>query len=85
MQDLVDAMTRDDPSRRPTIEQVVKRFARICASLSTSKLRSAVTLKDESVTVTTLQRAKQFIRTLLYVAHRRAAIPLPSYSSLPPY
>jgi hypothetical protein len=79
MQELVDAMTRGDPARRPTIEQVVKRFARICASLSTSKLRSAVTPKDGPVIVTTLQRAKQFIRTLMYVVHRRDAIPLPSY------
>ena len=79
MQELVDAMTRDDPARRPTIEEVVKRFARICASLSTSKLRSAIRLKDDPVIVTALQRARQFIRTLLYIAHRKAAIPLPSY------
>jgi len=79
MQELVDAMRRDDPARRPTIEEVIKRFARISTSLSTSKLRSAITLKDDPVTVTALQRARQFIRTLLYVVHRRAAIPLPSY------
>jgi len=79
MQELVNAMTRDDPARRPTIEEVIKRFARISTSLTTSKLRSAITLKDDPVTVAALQRARQFMRTLLYVVHRRAAIPLPSY------
>jgi len=79
MQELVNAMTKDDPARRPTIEEVIKRFARISTSLSTSKLRSAITLKDDPATVTALQRARQFIRTLLYVVHRRAAIPHPPY------
>ena len=72
-------MTKDDPARRPTIEEVIKRFARISTSLSTSKLRSAITQKDDPATVAVFQRARQFIRTLLYAVHRRAAIPLPSY------
>ncbi len=77
MQELVDKMTSDDPARRPTIEEVVDRFARIRASLCTSKLRSAITRKDDPVSVTAPQRAGQLIRTLTYIVQRKAAIPLP--------
>ena len=77
MQELVDEMTSDDPARRPTIEEVVDRFARIRASLCTSKLRSAITRKDDPVSVTAPQRAGQLIRTLTYIVQRKAAIPLP--------
>ena len=77
MQELVDAMTTKVSEHRPSIEEVVERFANISASLSTSKLRSAITLKDDPVLVSAFKRARQSIRTLSYVVHRRAAIPLP--------
>jgi len=77
MRELVNAMTSKDSENRPRIEEVVERFAYISASLSTSKLRSAITLKDDPSSVTAFKRARQSIRTLLYIVRRRAAIPLP--------
>ena len=77
MQELVGDMTSEYPEDRPRIEEVVERFAHISASLSTSKLRSAITLKDDPVPVTAFKRARQSIRTLLYIVCRKAAIPLP--------
>ena len=77
MQELVGAMTSEYPEDRPSIEEVVQRFAYISASLSTSKLRSAITLKDDPVSVTAFKHARQSIRTLLYIIRRKAAIPLP--------
>jgi hypothetical protein len=78
MQELVDAMTSHYPEDRPTIEEVVERFIYISASLTTSKLRAAITLKDDPMSATVLKRAKQSVRTLQYIVRRRAAIPLPS-------
>ena len=70
-------MTSKDSESRPVIEEVVESFAYISASLSTSKLRSAITLKDDPSSVTAFKRARQSIRTLLYIGRGRAAIPLP--------
>jgi hypothetical protein len=77
MQDLVNDMISKDSEKRPVIEQVVGRFAYISGSLSASKLRSAITLKDDPVSVTAFKRTRQSIRSLLYIVRRRAAIPLP--------
>jgi hypothetical protein len=77
MQELVDAMTSHNPEDRPRIEEIVERFIYISASLSTSELRSAMTLKDDPMSATVLKRARQSVRTLQYIVQRRAAIPLP--------
>jgi hypothetical protein len=46
MEDLVEAMTDDNPVMRPTIEQVVEKFEHMHASLSAIKLRSPITSKE---------------------------------------
>ncbi|KAG7451831.1 uncharacterized protein BT62DRAFT_999533 [Guyanagaster necrorhizus] len=38
---LVNDMTQDEPSLRPTISEAVARFARLCNSLTTSQLRAS--------------------------------------------
>ncbi|TFK74337.1 hypothetical protein BDN72DRAFT_955946 [Pluteus cervinus] len=40
LRSLVKDMTRDDPEKRPTIDEVVTRFEKICSKLSPWKLRS---------------------------------------------
>ncbi|TFK74313.1 hypothetical protein BDN72DRAFT_81236 [Pluteus cervinus] len=40
LQPLVKDMVQDDPEKRPTIDEVVARFEKICERLSISKLRS---------------------------------------------
>lgn len=43
MKELVDAMTAVDPRKRPTIEEVIAKFSRICKSSSGIKLRFPIT------------------------------------------
>ena len=38
MRELVDAMTDENPAKRPTIEEVIEKFDEIRSSLSTVKL-----------------------------------------------
>ena len=52
MEDLVEAMTDDNPAMRPTIEQVVEMFEHIHASLSAIKLRSPITSKNDPIPFT---------------------------------
>ncbi|KAH9045928.1 kinase-like domain-containing protein [Lactarius deliciosus] len=47
MRELVDSMTNEIPERRPTIEAVIERFDHIRDSLSTTKLRSLISLKKD--------------------------------------
>jgi len=48
MESLVADMTQDDPTKRPGMDVVVRRFEKICQSLSNWKLRSRVFKKKES-------------------------------------
>ncbi|KAH9970469.1 hypothetical protein BJV74DRAFT_867042 [Russula compacta] len=78
MRELVDAMTDDNPAKRPSIEEVVKRFRDIRRSLSPIKLRSPITPKEDPTSFTVFRHARQLTRSFLYVIHRRPAIPMPS-------
>jgi hypothetical protein len=78
MSELVDAMTDENPAVRPTIEEVVKRFAVICGSLNTDELRSPITSKNTPMLFTMFRYTTQLTRTLLRVIQRRRAIPMPS-------
>ena len=75
MRDLVSEMTHEDPARRPMIEDVVVRFARICESLSTFKMRSPITSKKQPSLFTAFRGVRQAIRSLYYVVSNRTAIP----------
>ena len=48
MQPLISDMVQDDPAKRPTIDQVVKRFAEMRKNLGALKLRARVGPRDES-------------------------------------
>ena len=43
MKELVDAMTAVDPRKRPTIEEVIAKFSRICKPSSGIMLRFPIT------------------------------------------
>ena len=77
MRDLVSEMTHENPARRPLIEDVVVRFARICESLSGFKLRSPMTSKKQPSLFTAFRGVRQAIRSLYYVVSNRNAIPQP--------
>ena len=77
MQDLVDEMTHIDPARRPSIENVVAKFAHIRKSLSGCKLRSPLVSERKPSLFTIFGRAKQALLTVQYIFSRQAAVPEP--------
>ncbi|KAF8265700.1 kinase-like domain-containing protein [Lactarius quietus] len=75
MEELVASMTQDNPAERPSIEDVLREFSRIQASLSKTKLRSAITSKNTPKVFGIIRQAGQSVRTLRYIVSRRPAIP----------
>ena len=76
MEDLINAMTLDDPAKRPRIEEVLENFALVRASrLSNGKLRFPILSKDVPKLFRVLQQARQSLRTLQYVMSHYPAIP----------
>jgi len=72
---LVDDMVRDDPSKRPTMEQAVERFDSIRQYLSTWKLRSRVIDKDEGPFEHLYRGAAHWKRRIGFIAKRVPATP----------
>lgn len=52
MQPLVDDMVQDDPAKRPTMDEVERRFEKIVSFVSTRTLGSRVANKDEFIAAT---------------------------------
>ncbi len=77
MEDLVASMTQDDAEGRPLIEGVLGEFSQIRASLSESKLRSAITSKNAHKVFGIIRQARQSVRTLRYIVSCRPVIPDP--------
>ncbi|KAH9008199.1 kinase-like domain-containing protein [Lactarius hengduanensis] len=75
MNELVSEMTHREPAKRPLIEEVVVRFARIRESLSGFKLRSPMTSKKQPSLFTAFRCARQAIRSFYYVVSNKSAIP----------
>jgi len=78
MRELIDAMTDENPAKRPTIEEVIEKFDGIRSSSSTAKLHSPITSKRDPTIFNIFWHAKQLTRTLLYVIQRTPAVPVPS-------
>jgi hypothetical protein len=70
-------MVQEDPTKRPTMDEVVSRFSEIKSTLGTWKLRSRFTRKNEMWVVTAWRTVGHWYRTLGYVLARKAAIPDP--------
>ncbi|RPD78671.1 hypothetical protein L226DRAFT_551286 [Lentinus tigrinus ALCF2SS1-7] len=75
---LVEGMVQVEPSKRPTVQEVVRRFDGVLNSLDQWTLRSRVAPAKEDLTLTKFLRIPHFFRTLRYVLLRKPAIPLPS-------
>lgn len=72
MKPLVDDMVQEDPSKRPHIDEVVRRFNELIPTLSWWKLRSRlVDLEIPSF----LSPMHHFFRTILHVLTFRHPIP----------
>ena len=81
MEDSVNLMTFDNPTKRPRIEEMLEMFVLIRASLSQSKLRSPIMSRKVPKFLRVVQQEMQSLRTMQYVLsrHSESAIPNPDY------
>ncbi|KZT29122.1 hypothetical protein NEOLEDRAFT_1107902 [Neolentinus lepideus HHB14362 ss-1] len=77
MEPLVADMVEDDPSKRPTMNEVVSRFEGIRKSLSSWKLRSRVGHQDELGFIEAYRSVAHWKRRFGYAARQTPAVPLP--------
>ncbi|KAF9544085.1 hypothetical protein CPC08DRAFT_770112 [Agrocybe pediades] len=77
LQYLINDMLKDDPSKRPDINDVVERFNHIVIGLSTWRLRSRVTPRRIGRSRRIRRIRSHWSRRILYVVTRTPAIPLP--------
>lgn len=77
MEELINAMTNEDPAERPSIEEVIKRFTVVLGYLRTAKLRSPLTPRKVPRVFTVYWQARQCLLTIKYTFFRQAAIPNP--------
>ena len=77
VQPLVLDMVQEDPSLRPTMDQVVGRLEVICQGLSSWKLRSRLTAKKEGLVSSLLKDIAHWPRRLQYILRRLPAVPRP--------
>ncbi|KAI0364340.1 kinase-like protein [Pilatotrama ljubarskyi] len=77
MVNLIGDMVQDDPAKRPTIDEVVERYDKLRASLSTRTLRSRIVHKKDSNIVGFLRTIRHVYRTIEYIVTRTPAIPTP--------
>lgn len=77
MQPLISDMVQTDPSKRPTMDEVVERFETIRLSLGKWKLRSRVVDTDQSKLEGIFSAAWHWLRQFEFVMRRLPAIPRP--------
>ncbi|VDC04962.1 unnamed protein product [Peniophora sp. CBMAI 1063] len=75
MQPLVSDMMQDDPSKRPTIDEVVQRFEELRSTLSVDKLRSRVV--DRLTMYPSFSSTRVRLRKLVYTLTKTPPIPDP--------
>ncbi|KAJ7700228.1 hypothetical protein B0H14DRAFT_3034218 [Mycena olivaceomarginata] len=73
MDELVADMVQEDPAKRPSMDEVVRRFTHIKARLSRWKLRSPFTSNSIGIVGST----RHWVRQLYFMARRISAIPTP--------
>ncbi|KAL0952422.1 hypothetical protein HGRIS_006695 [Hohenbuehelia grisea] len=72
---LIADMVQDDPSKRPTMEQVAERFDESCAGLSSWTLRSRVARKYDPAIAIPFVFLAHWGRRIMSISRRRPAIP----------
>ncbi|KIJ18458.1 hypothetical protein PAXINDRAFT_167058 [Paxillus involutus ATCC 200175] len=75
IQPLIADMVQQDPSKRPTMDEVVKRFDTIRAGLRSRKLRSRVVDKRESGFECVIRGTSHWMRRIGFVARGVPAVP----------
>ncbi|OSD07009.1 hypothetical protein PYCCODRAFT_1464131 [Trametes coccinea BRFM310] len=74
---LIDDMVQDEPSKRPTIDDVAARFDFLLGSLSWWKLRSRLPQRDEHWLMRPFRIFAHVFRTIRYILTFRPVLPKP--------
>ncbi|TBU42957.1 hypothetical protein BD309DRAFT_1001502 [Dichomitus squalens] len=74
---LVNDMVHDERTSRPTMKDVVARFAVLMGSLSTWRLRSRLSVRGEHWLIRSFRVIAHNFRTLFYILTFRPALPRP--------
>ena len=77
MRELVADMVHNDPSKRPTMSEVVARFDKIANGLSAWKLRSRIAEVTEPHITRVFRSVRHWSKQVGYMARRLPAIPKP--------
>ncbi|KAJ6625293.1 kinase-like domain-containing protein [Mycena sp. CBHHK59/15] len=77
MDALVADMVHEDPTKRPTMDEVVRRFSEIKAGLSEWKLRSRIASEGENSVFGIFRSARHWVRQFGFMSRGIAAIPTP--------
>ena len=72
---LLDDMCQEDPTKRPTIDEVVRRFADIVAGLSSWKLSSRVVYKDELPFLSIYRYPTHWVKQIVRMVQRIPPVP----------
>lgn len=75
MDTLVAEMVQDDPAKRPTMNEVARRFDDICKALSTEKLQSRLVSRDEPIDEVLVNVVSHWYRRLKYSIQGHSAVP----------
>nr|VWP00762.1 Pheromone processing endoprotease KexB (EC [Ganoderma boninense] len=75
---LVKDMVHPDPSQRPTIDDVVRRFDELLKHRRFWTLRSRSLPLDEETVVGWYRNTRHLFRTVCYVVTRKSAVPVPA-------
>ncbi|KAG9217560.1 hypothetical protein CCMSSC00406_0008487 [Pleurotus cornucopiae] len=78
MRPLVTDMTQADPSKRPTMDEVVERFEAIRKGLSSWKLRSRVVKSTDSSFMGFFRSIKHWRRRIVFIVKRVPPLPTPN-------
>ena len=70
-------MVQEDPTKRPKMDEVLTRFSELNGKLSTWKLHSRITRRNEFWPVAAWRAVGHWYRTMGYAFGRKAAIPEP--------
>lgn len=75
MAPLVAEMVQDDPSKRPTIDEVVARFDKVKKALPWWKLRARLVRRDEPTLFYIPRAIGHAVKTMGYIMSLRPAVP----------
>jgi len=74
---LIEDMVQEDPNKRPTMNEAVDHYEKLCQNLNTSQLRAALVYRDSTRKDRLWLLVTQWSKRILYVISRTPPIPTP--------